>query len=253
MIRLILAIIARQDWDVDVLDFHSAFPNEELDKNKDIYMELLPGFDKQGQDLVTKLHIAIYSSKQYALKWYQQLSKELATLRFKRMEADWSVFVALIGIHTVIFASHVDDWTITGSSKSLIKDFKAKIGSCFHITDLGPISWLLGMKVTCDHQACIISLFQEPYINAILAKFNFTDAKPVATLLDPNAHLSELQSPRTTSKTAQMCNVPYHQATGSLIYLVADTRPDITFATSYICQFNANPGWPHWKAIKRIY
>jgi len=249
-IRLILPITARQDWDIDVFNFHSVFLNGELDENEDIYMELPPSFDKQGWDLVTMLHITIYGSKQGALKWYQWLSKELAALRFKQMEADWGVFIVLIGAHTLILALHVDDCMITGSLKSLVKDFKAEIGSCFCIMDLGPISWLLGMKVTHDCQARTISLSQELYINTILAKFNFTDAKPVATPLNPNAHLSESQSPWTTSETAQMHNVPYHQATGSLIYLIAGTRPDIAFTMSYVCQFNANP---HWEAVKQIY
>ena len=109
------------------------------------------------------------------------------------------------------------------------------------------------MKVTRNCQTCTISLSQEPYIYAILAKFNFTDVKPVAAPLDPNAHLLESQSPQTTSKAVQMRNIPYRQATESLIYLIAGMRPNIAFTTSYICQFNANLGWPHWEAIKQIY
>lgn len=94
---------------------------------------------------------------------------------------------------------------------------------------------------------------QEPYVNAILAKFNFTNAKPVSAPLNPHAQLSKSQSPQTTSKIAQMCNILYHQATGSLIHLTAGMRPNITFTTLYVCQFNSNPGLPHWEAIKRIY
>ena len=78
-------------------------------------MELPPSFDKQGWDLVAKLCIAFYGSKQGMLKWYQQLSKELATLGFNRMEVDWGIFVALIGTQILILASHVDDCTVTGS------------------------------------------------------------------------------------------------------------------------------------------
>ena len=70
-LRLILAITSRQDWDIDVFDFHSAFLNRKLDDNKIIFMELPPGFDKQGHDLVAWLCIAIYGSKQGTLKWYQ--------------------------------------------------------------------------------------------------------------------------------------------------------------------------------------
>lgn len=50
-----------------------------------------------------------------------------------------------------------------------------------------------------------------------------------------------------------MCNILYCQATGSLIHLATGTQPDIAFATSYVSQFNTNPGWEHWKAIKHIY
>jgi len=55
LLRLILAIAARRDWDIDVFDFHSAFLNGKLDEDEVIFMELPPGFDKQGHDLVARL------------------------------------------------------------------------------------------------------------------------------------------------------------------------------------------------------
>ena len=39
-LRLILAIAARHDWDVDVFDFHSAFLNGKLNDEEIIFMEL---------------------------------------------------------------------------------------------------------------------------------------------------------------------------------------------------------------------
>lgn len=57
-LRLILAIAARQDWDVDVFDFHSAFLNGKLDADEEIYMELPPGVDLGGKDEVAKLRVA---------------------------------------------------------------------------------------------------------------------------------------------------------------------------------------------------
>ena len=216
-------------------------------------MKLLPGFNKKGCNLVARLCIAIYGFKQNALKWYHQLCSTLHDLGFKRMKADWGVFITMIAHHILILALHVDDCMVTGSSSTLIKVFKEEIGMHFRITDLGPISWLLGMKVTRNQKAHTISLSQESYINTILTKYNFTDVKPVAISLDPHIPLSELQCPKTTIKIACMWNVPYCQAVGSLIHLATGTRPDIVFATSFVSQFNANPGWDHWKAIKRIY
>ena len=169
------------------------------------------------------------------------------------MEADWGVFVAMMAHHILILASHIDDCMVTGSSSTLIKAFKEEIGTHFRITDLGLISWLLGMKVTRDQKAHTISLSQESYINAILTKYNFADAKPVTIPLDPHIQLSELQCPKTTTEIAHMRNVPYCQAVGSLIHLATGTRLDIAFMTSFVSQFNANPGWDHWEAVKRIY
>ena len=249
-LRLILAITAHHDWDIDVFDFHSAFLNSKLDDNEVIYMELPPGFDKQGHDIVARLCIAIYGSKQGALKWYQRLYAMLQDLGFMRMEADWGVFVVIIAKHILILALHVDNCTITGSSSSLVKAFKDEIGTHFQITDLGLISWLLGMKVIRDCKKRIISLSQEPYVNAILAKYNFMDVKPVTILIDPHAQPSDKQSPKTTNEIAHMRNIPYRQAVGSLIHLAAGTRPDIAFATSFVGQFNNNPGWKHWEAVK---
>ena len=169
------------------------------------------------------------------------------------MEVDWGVFVVIVAEHILILASHVDDCMVTGSSLEVIKAFKEEIRTHFRITDLGPISWLLGMKVTRDHGNCTISLSQELYVNAILAKYNFTDIKPVSILLDPYIQLSEKQSSTITNEIACMRNIPYRQAVGSLIHLAAGTRPDIAFTTSFISQFNNNPRWEHWEAVKQIY
>ena len=50
LLRLILAIAAHHDWDIDVFDFHSTFLSGKLDDNEVIYMELPPGFNKQGRN-----------------------------------------------------------------------------------------------------------------------------------------------------------------------------------------------------------
>ncbi|KIJ05788.1 hypothetical protein PAXINDRAFT_39991, partial [Paxillus involutus ATCC 200175] len=55
--------------------------------------------------------------------------------------------------------------------------------------DLGPISWLLGMKVSRDREVQTISISQESYIDAILTKYNFANAKPVSIPMDPNVQL----------------------------------------------------------------
>lgn len=50
-----------------------------------------------------------------------------------------------------------------------------------------------------------------------------------------------------------LCNIPYQEAVGSLLYLVQGTRPDIAFAVNDVSRFNANFGSAHWTAVKRIF
>ena len=67
--------------------------------------------------------------------------------------ADPGVSVARKGKHVLILAAHVDDCMITGSSPELINDFKRKLNDRYALTDLGPVQWLLGIKVTRDREA----------------------------------------------------------------------------------------------------
>jgi hypothetical protein len=50
--------------------------------------------------------------------------------------------------YVLILAVHVNDCTLTGSSVELIMQYKVKINKHYKFTDLGPIHWLLGIKIT---------------------------------------------------------------------------------------------------------
>jgi hypothetical protein len=171
----------------------------------------------------------------------------------QRAESDWGVFYRHIGADILILASHVDDCTVTGSNAKLIADFKRDIATRYKLTDLGPISSLLGMKVTRDRHARTISFSHESYIDAILTKYNFVDLKPCSIPMDPNIPLSRSHSPKTPAESATMRNIPYREAVGSLMHLAVGTRPDIAFAVSTVAQFSADPGLPHWEAVKKIF
>ena len=202
---------------------------------------------------VAKLNVALYGSKQGALRWYQELSSTLDELGLKCAHADWGIFYGWIGHDILVLASHVDDCTVTGSSPELIHSFKVEIRSHYKITDLGPISWLLGMKVACNRDARTISLSQQAYIEAILTKYNLTTCKPAPVPMDPGLKLSCDQSPQPAKEIGRMKSVPYRAAVGSLMHLAVGTRPDIAFAVSTVVQFNNVPGEPHWEAVKQIY
>ena len=86
------------------------------------------------------------------------LSQALSNLGFSVSQADPGVFTAHANDDLLILAVHVDDCVFTGSSRELIAEYKHKINTCYALTDLGPVHWLLGLKVTRDRAAHTISV-----------------------------------------------------------------------------------------------
>jgi hypothetical protein len=249
--RLILTIAAHNNWDADTFNFNGAYLNGELDDNEEIYMKPPPGYTSEGEQ-VKHLLKSLHGLKQAGQKWYDTLSRTLTDLGFQVNDADPGVFSSHINNNTTILAIHVDDCLITGSLPELILDYKHKLNEHYSLTNLGPVHWLLGIKITRDHVARTISLSQISYIDVILSCFFLSDAKPVASPISPGTVLSKADTPTDTTKMTHMSKTPYHKAVGSLMYAAIATHPNITFAVSALSQFLENPGNIHWEHVKRV-
>lgn len=214
---LLLAIVARNGWPADSFDFNSVYLVLRLDE--DIYLKQPPDHaftDRKA--FVLKLDKALYGLKQGRWKWYETLCAALGKLGLTRAEVDWGVFYKCEGEHLIMLAVHVDNCLITGSSQCLLDETKMKISALYKLTDLGPVSWLLGIKITCDCNAGTLSLSQHTYIDTLLVRFNFTGLKPVSTPMDPHQLLSKMQCLESPAEVARMQRVPYHEAVGALMY-----------------------------------
>ena len=180
----------------------------------------------------------LYGLKQLGHRWYQKLMEILVKrLAFVRSDMDQAVFYRHGGhnVHaTIIVVVHVDDCTIAASMLSLIVTFKHQISHHVEITDLGELHWLLSIEIKCDCECRTIHLSQHSYIDSIIAQYNFQDLKPISTPMETSTQLSTSQAPATTLKIAKMCDVPYLEAVGSLMYASLRTRPDISSAVQTI-------------------
>jgi hypothetical protein len=127
-----------------------------------------------------------------------------------------------------------------------------KLHERFKISDLGELTWLLGLKVERNHSAHTIALLQQAYVTTILECFHLQDAKPASIPMNVGAILSSEQSPSTHEETADMQDIPYQCRVSSLMYAATCTQPDIAFAISILSQFMRNPARTHWEATKDV-
>ena len=110
-----------------------------------------------------------------------------------------------------------------GTSHDLIVKFKVEIAKHVNITDLGEIHWILGIEIIRNRKQHTIHLSQCLYIESSLCRYGFEDAKPVSLPMDTATKLTTSQSPSTTEEIAQMRNIPYHEAVGTLMYALLGT------------------------------
>jgi len=252
-IRTVLALAARHDWEIHQVDVKSAYLNGEFEDAEVIYMRQPPGFpisDCPGK--VLHLLRPLYGLKQSGRRWYEKLRELLEEAGFRRCESDHAVFIRRKGDTLGIITIHVDDMMIVASSTRLVQDIKCQLKGKVEISDLGEIHWLLGFEIQHDRDARTLSLSQKSYIDSVVKRYGLEDAKLLSTPMDPSAQLSKSHSPSTPQEYADMRDVPYREATGSLTYAAIGSCPDIAYATTAVSRFNENPGRVHWEAVKQI-
>jgi reverse transcriptase-like protein len=216
-------------------------------------MQPTPGYEADHPNQVLKLKKSLYGLKQGGHCWYEMLCSTIHSISFTASKNDPGIFYLHSESNILVLAIYVDDCVITGSSTDLIEEYKSKLNVKYPLTDLGPIHWLLSIKIIHDCEAHTISLCQSTFINSIISHFNLQDCKPVKTPMAPETLPSKLDSPLDVTELGYMKKVPYREAIGSLMYATIATHPNIAFAVSTLSQFLENPGHLHWKAIKCIF
>jgi hypothetical protein len=144
----------------------------------------------------------------------------------------------------VLVALYVDDFFVFHNSPEEACKLKNVLKQNFRMKDLGPAAQVLNcMEIKRDVEKKTLKISQTQFIKDLLHKFGMSDSNPIGTPLDVNVKLS---------RAKDIDNKPYQQLIGSLMYLSVCTRPDITYALSYLSQFNSYHGEEHWVAAKRV-
>jgi len=243
-IRVILTIGAIYDLVIHQMDVKSAFLNGDLEE--EIFMTVPEGINVPG-DVICRLLRSLYGLKQAPRMWNKRLDEFLIKEGFSRLEADHSIYIRRTSTCMIIISVHVDDLLLLTDSEESMMRIKGALSTEFEMSDCGPIHFYLGIQVHHHRQRRIVSLNQTHFIDQILRRFGFEDAKPVTTPLDISVKLTQTQDNESPADQTL-----FRQILGSVMYLMLGTRPDLAAAISIISQFAAHPSSTHLQAAKRI-
>lgn len=152
------------------------------------------------------------------------------------------------GDEVTIVILYVDDLLLIGNRPTIIRELKAALSKQYKMTDLGPVSRFLGLRITRNRSLRRIDIDQEEYIQAVLERFEMADAVPTATPL-PSGAVLEANPGEVASDHLR---VKYQSLIGSLLYAMLGTRPDVAFAVTRLSKFNNNPSSAHFKFAQYI-
>ena len=162
---------------------------------------------------------------------------------FEQSLEDYSLFTYDKGTTRLHILIYVDDLIIAGSSVKATKNFKDYLSSCFHMKDLGPLQFFLGIEVARNESG--IYLCQRKYALDIISETGLMEAKPANFPLEENNKLALSDSPLLPDPK------PYRRLLGRLIYLSV-TRPDLAYSVHVLAQFMQTPREDHWLAALRV-
>lgn len=231
-IRTLLIVALQNNWKIKQMDIPAAFLNGEIESNVYIY----PPKGLNTKSSVLKLNRALYGLKESPKLWNNRLNKFIIKNNFKRSNYDCCLYYN----REVWMIVYVDDLLLTGKEKDveatatlLVEEFEAK--------DIGEVRHFLGMKIERTKET--LNITQTDCILKLLKLFKMDECKGLATPMEENFQINPEEN---------QINVPYRQLIGSLMYISLTSRPDITFAVSYLSRWLDKPNEQTWKAGKRI-
>ena len=113
-----------------------------------------------------KLNKALFGLKQAPRAWNAKLNHELISLGFVKSKLEHAVYKRVEGDSLLLVGVYVDDLIICGPDSGKIAEFKGQMMKLFNMSDLGLLSYYLGLEV--NQQGSEITISQSAYAKKIV-------------------------------------------------------------------------------------
>ena len=178
-----------------------------------------------------KLKKALYGLKQAPRAWNSCVDKYFQENNFIKCPHEHALYVKVKDEDILTVCLYVDDLIFTGSNPSMFEEFKRMMNKEFEMTDIGMMTYYLGIKVKQNKEG--IFILQESYTKKTLKKFKMNDCKPISTPMECGVKLTKHDEGESVDPTF------FKSLVGSLRYLTC-TRPDILYAVGLVSRYMEN-------------
>lgn len=240
-IRLLINLAATKGWEIHHLDVKTAFLHGELKET--VYVMQPEGFEIKGsEEKVYKLKKALYGLKQASRAWNEKLNSILLSFKFTRCLKEPSVYRKEVRGNLLVVAVYVDDLFVTGRCLKAINEFKGEMSSQFEMSDLGKLTYYLGIEVTQHEKG--ITLNQNRYALKILEEASMSECNPVHVPMESGLKLERSEEEKEIDATG------YRKIIGCFRHLL-HTRPDLAYCVGVLSRYMQSPRESHGAAIKQ--
>ncbi|KAL4302663.1 hypothetical protein GQ457_10G003570 [Hibiscus cannabinus] len=211
----------------------------------DAMMSEISAIEKNGKEhQVYKLKRALYGLKQAPRAWYYIIDSYLQKLGFQRCVNEATLYLKKEkNAYLLVISLYVDDLLVMGSNDKAVSEFKLSMQKEFEMSDLGLMSYFLGMEINQSKADIFIS--QNKYALDVLKKFKLESCKGVDLPSPSNLKLSKNDGEKLYDPSI------FRSIVGSLLYMTA-TRPDLMFPATLLSRFLSSPIDVHLGVAKRV-
>ena len=244
-LRTLYALAATEDLEMAQFDIETAFLNGTM-KHR-VYVRQVTGFRCKSNPIhVMELDKSLYGTCQAHREFNADLDDKLRQLGFTVCPVNNLLYTLRKGLSFIHIPMHVDDGMAFSNDKSLLAEFRQNLKRFYNFRWNDKPTLHLGIHISRDRVQRTITLDQSHYCRTMLERFGLSDCSGVKTPLPTNVKL-------LTPSIEDSCEIEqYRAATGMLNFLALQTRPDISFAVSYLCRFNSRHDNSHWSAVKHL-
>ncbi|GFO29533.1 transposon ty1-lr3 Gag-Pol polyprotein [Plakobranchus ocellatus] len=254
-VRTLVQCAVQNNQMVHQMDVKTAYLNAPIDC--ELYVQQPEGYEKtndKGEKLVWKLKKSHYGLKQSGRNWNNLLHSHLIADGFVQSLVDTCVYFKETNDpnETCTILVWVDDILLSSKSETVMTNIKKSFSKHFHMKDLGPTSWFLGIELKNEKDS--ISMSQGQYIEKLLQKFKMENSKPKQTACDINVNrtLAGDKQTKTGQTNENIQSKHYREIVESLICIMTSTRPDICFIVTKLSQYLSNADELHMILAKHV-